>query len=100
MWYWKPEQPPPTTATRSATGTGLCICIISFTLVLATGVKLIMVPFASASGPEPPAILHPDYNRTAFPPHKQGFLPSNSAPHTFDKPITITYNTMQPCATK
>jgi len=23
MWYWNPEQPPPTTATRSATGTGV-----------------------------------------------------------------------------
>src|SRR5712692_6366567 len=59
MWYWKPEQPPPTTATRSATGTGLCICMISFTLVLATGVKLIIIPFASARGPRPPAIYTP-----------------------------------------
>jgi hypothetical protein len=30
--------------------------MISFTFVLATGVKLIMIPFASASGPKPPAI--------------------------------------------
>jgi len=37
-------------------GTGLCICMISFTLVLATGVKLIIIPFASARGPRPPAI--------------------------------------------
>src|SRR5437667_11724551 len=42
MWYWKPEQPPPTTATRKATGTGLCMLMISLTLVLATGVKLII----------------------------------------------------------
>src|SRR5437588_10356839 len=42
MWYWKPEQPPPTTATRRATGTGLCMLMISLTLVLATGVKLII----------------------------------------------------------
>src|SRR6267378_1234698 len=42
MWYWKPEQPPPTTATRSATGTGLCMLMISLTLVLATDVKLII----------------------------------------------------------
>src|ERR1700730_1280895 len=77
MWYWKPEQPPPTTATRSATGTGLCICMISFTLVLATGVKLIIIPFASASGPKPPAILHAYYSRTLFRPHKGRFLSSN-----------------------
>src|SRR5437667_9211133 len=44
MWYWKPEQPPPTTATRKATGTGLCMLIISLTLVLATGVRLIINP--------------------------------------------------------
>src|SRR3989442_8196617 len=50
MWYWKPEQPPPTTATRSATGTGLCMLMISLTLVLATGVKLIINPLASARG--------------------------------------------------
>jgi isocitrate dehydrogenase (NAD+) len=50
--------------------------MISFTLVLATGVKLIMVPFASASGPKPPATLHAYYNRTAFPPHKARYLPA------------------------
>src|ERR1700740_1345125 len=37
MWYWKPEQPPPTTATRRAVGTGLCIFMISLTLLAATG---------------------------------------------------------------
>src|SRR6267378_8651688 len=77
MWYWKPEQPPPTTATRSATGTGLCICMISFTLVLATGVKLIIIPFASARGTRPPANLHAYYNRTRFQPHNERFFPSN-----------------------
>src|SRR6266568_3772890 len=29
MWYWKPEQPPPTTATRRAVGTGLCMFMSS-----------------------------------------------------------------------
>src|SRR5260221_9363182 len=48
MWYWNPEQPPPTTATRSATGTGFCIPMISLTLVFAVGVRLIMI-----SGPPP-----------------------------------------------
>src|SRR4029077_2195349 len=47
MWYWKPEQPPPTTATRSATGTGLCMFMFSLTLVLATGVRLIIFFLAS-----------------------------------------------------
>src|SRR6202030_3672622 len=42
MWYWNPEQPPPTTATRSAVGTGVCIPMISLTLVLAVGVRLII----------------------------------------------------------
>src|ERR1700730_11736250 len=100
MWYWKPEQPPPTTATRSATGTGLCICMISFTLVLATGVKLIIIPFASASGPKPPAILHAYYSRTLFRPHKGGsFRAPRHLPH-FDNEMTFEYNTMQPCDTK
>src|SRR5580765_2027881 len=42
MWYWKPEQPPPTTATRNAVGAGLCCAIISRTLVDATGVTEII----------------------------------------------------------
>src|SRR5713101_7525034 len=44
--------------------------MISFTLVLATGVKLIIIPFASARGPRPPAILLTYYNRTRFHAHK------------------------------
>src|SRR5882762_994434 len=62
MWYWNPEQPPPTTATRSATGTGFCIPMISLTLVFAVGVRLIMI-----SGPPPRQLpresLPLDYNR-------------------------------------
>src|ERR1700688_180952 len=53
MWYWNPEQPPPTTATRSATGEGFCIVMISLTLVLATGVRLIIIPLASGRGLRP-----------------------------------------------
>src|SRR5260370_11680036 len=51
--------------------------MISFTLVLATGVKLIIIPFASARGPRPPANLHAYYNRTRFQPHNGRFFPSN-----------------------
>jgi hypothetical protein len=43
MWYWKPEHPPPTTATRNAVGTGVCMLMISFTLLVATGVNVIIV---------------------------------------------------------
>jgi isocitrate dehydrogenase (NAD+) len=53
--------------------------MISFTLVLATGVKLIMIPIASARGPRPPAILHAYYNRTLFQPRKGRFFSSNPA---------------------
>jgi hypothetical protein len=74
--------------------------MISFTLVLATGVKLIMIPFASAGGPWPPAIVLGHYNRTLFPPHRAPFVSSNSAPRAFDKDTAIAYNTMQPCDTK
>jgi len=69
--------------------------MISFTLVLATGVKLIMIPFASASDPKPPAMLRLYYNRTPFSPHKEGFVSSNPAAAPFDKDIAFTYNTMQ-----
>src|SRR5713101_7139514 len=51
--------------------------MISFTLVLATGVKLIIIAFASARGPRPPAILHAYYNRTRFQLHNGRFFPSN-----------------------
>jgi len=55
MWYWKPEQPPTTTATRSATGTGLCIRMISLTLVSQRAFKLIIKPLASAQRAHPPS---------------------------------------------
>src|SRR5258708_24304377 len=55
MWYWKPEQPPPTTATRRATGTGVCMDMISFTFTAAVGVRLIISFMASTRG-----ILHED----------------------------------------
>src|SRR5207245_10775391 len=64
MWYWKPEQPPPTTATRSAAGTGLCIFMISFTLLLATGVKLIINPLGLRSRAYPRSYQHLHYTRT------------------------------------
>src|SRR6202035_2107120 len=50
MWYWKPEQPPPTTATRKATGTGVCMDMISFTFTAAVGVRLIISFKASTRG--------------------------------------------------
>src|ERR1700747_1003374 len=50
MWYWKPEHPPPTTATRRAVETGLCIFMISLTLLAATGVRLIIMLWASTRG--------------------------------------------------
>src|SRR5260221_9131158 len=55
MWYWKPEQPPPTTATRRATGTGVCMDMISFTFTAAVGVRLIISFKSSTRG-----ILHED----------------------------------------
>src|SRR3984893_9837658 len=58
MWYWKPEQPPPTTATRRATGEGFCIVMISLTLVLATGVRLIIIPLASGRVPGPRPLIY------------------------------------------
>src|SRR6202011_5166771 len=58
MWYWKPEQPPPTTATRRATGEGFCIVMISLTLVLATGVRLIIIPLASGRRLRPRSLIH------------------------------------------
>src|SRR2546429_6218071 len=64
MWYWKPEQPPPTTATRRATGTGLCILMISLTLVLATGVKLIINSLGLRSRAYPQSYQHVHYTRT------------------------------------
>src|SRR5256714_14215940 len=90
MWYWKPEQPPPTTATRSAVGTGLCICMISFTLVLATGVKLIIIPFASAREASPRANPPSYYNKSLKASHITGFpspfVLSNVAVRTFRQP--------------
>jgi len=74
--------------------------MISFTLVLATGVKLIMIPFASASGPKPPAMLRAYYIRTSIQPHKGPFFPSNLVLLAFDKNMPFAYNTMQPCDTK
>src|SRR5271167_1948574 len=64
MWYWKPEQPPPTTATRNATGTGVCMLMISFTLLAATGVKLIIIRLASASRSIRDASLPEQYSKT------------------------------------
>src|SRR6266571_3055582 len=64
MWYWKPEQPPPTTATRSAVGTGLCMLMISLTLVLATGVKLIINPLGLRSQAHPRSYQQLHYTRT------------------------------------
>src|SRR5260370_37134200 len=64
MWYWKPEQPPPTTATRRAAGTGLCMLMISFTLVLATGVKLIINSLGLRSRAYPRSYQHLHYSRT------------------------------------
>src|ERR1700724_1986750 len=58
MWYWNPEQPPPTTATRRAAGKGFCIVMISLTLVLATGVRLIIIPLASGRGLRPRTLIH------------------------------------------
>src|ERR1700722_8976627 len=63
MWYWKPEQPPPTTATRSATGTGFCMPMISLTLVLAVGVRLIISSFGLRSQASPRCILPVKYSK-------------------------------------
>src|SRR6267142_2218763 len=63
MWYWKPEQPPPTTATRSATGTGVCMFMISLTLVLATGVKLIIASFGLRSQAHLRCSRHRQYSK-------------------------------------
>src|SRR5882757_149019 len=81
MWYWKPEQPPPTTATRSATGTGLCMLMISLTLVLATGVKLIINPLGLRSRARPRSYLPLQYNRTRKRRCKPLFLSRNATYH-------------------
>jgi hypothetical protein len=70
--------------------------MISFTLVLATGVKLIMIPFASASGPSRqlsyvPIITEPYFRRT-----KHRSFPATQFRRAFDKDKAIAYNTMQP----
>src|SRR5580700_2233065 len=63
MWYWKPEQPPPTTATRNATGTGFCMPMISLTLVLAVGVRLIIRSFGLRSQASPRCIFPLKYSK-------------------------------------
>jgi hypothetical protein len=74
--------------------------MISFTLVLATGVKLIMIPFASARGPKAASkltrliIAESYFSRTGVVPCKQLGLPA------FDKPLRFAYNTMHPCDIK
>jgi hypothetical protein len=70
--------------------------MISFTLVLATGVKLIMIPFASASGPSRqlsylPIISEPYSSRT-----KLRSFPATPLRAYFDKEKAIAYNQMQP----
>src|SRR5260370_26833065 len=74
MWYWKPEQPPPTTATRNATGTGLCMLMISLTLVLATGVKLIINSLGLRSRAHPRNYQQLYYTRTFERPRNPAFL--------------------------
>src|SRR5260370_36674362 len=74
MWYWKPAQPPPTTATRNATGTGLCMLMISFTLVLATGVKLIIISLGLRSRANPRSYQHSQYTRILRVPRNPVFL--------------------------
>jgi isocitrate dehydrogenase (NAD+) len=66
--------------------------MISFTLVLATGVKLIMIPFASASGPSrqqsyAPIIAEPYFRRT-----KHCSFPATRLRRTFDNHKAIAYN--------
>src|ERR1700687_82943 len=96
MWYWKPEQPPPTTATRSATGTGLCMLMISLTLVLATGVKLIINSLGLRSRGVPANLsivtLYQNFHTPA-----QSHVPVMKrlvSPH-FDKHGCFAYNKMQ-----
>src|ERR1700692_3271132 len=71
MWYWNPEQPPPTTATRRATGEGVCIVMISLTLVLATGVRLIIIPLASGRWLRPRSLIY--YSKPFDPLHGAAF---------------------------
>src|SRR2546421_12003878 len=95
MWYWKPEQPPPTTATRSATGTGLCMFMISFTLLLATGVKLIINPLGLRSRAYPRSYQHLHYTRTLN--RQRNAVPAlkRLASLRFDKHNRFAYNWMQ-----
>src|SRR5215472_10604099 len=65
MWYWKPEQPPPTTATRKAAGTGDCIAMISLTLLAATDVRLIIIPRPPLADSTDEDFLPTQYNITA-----------------------------------
>src|SRR5207302_2308021 len=87
--YWKPEQPPPTTATRKAVGIGLCIFMISFTLELALGVKLSIIPLASAPRVVPrrsTQLLY--YSKTSGPPHRS----SSGSKHRFSSAFSTSAN--------
>ena len=74
--------------------------MISLTFVLATGVKLIMIPFASARKPKPRANPHLYYNKTFDALHMTGFpglfVLGNLAVGFFDNNKPLAYNTMQP----
>src|SRR5213594_3471477 len=74
MWYWKPEQPPPTTATRRAVGTGLCMFMISLTLELATGVRWIINSLGLRSQALLRSYLLSQYNKN-FPQLHSAYVP-------------------------
>src|SRR6266478_3182843 len=96
MWYWKPEQPPPTTATRRATGTGLCMLMISLTLVLATDVKLIInsswPPLAGKPAKQSTITVYQNFSTAV-----QSCVPAQKQPPSphFDKNPCFAYNEMQ-----
>src|SRR5260370_4188991 len=96
MWYWKPEQPPPTTATRRATGTGLCMLMISLTLVIATAVKSIIISLGLRSRAYPRSYQHLHYTRTFIRLRNPTFLSLNAWYHristSMDASLTIRCN--------
>src|SRR5271154_7470337 len=99
MWYWNPEQPPPTTATRNATGTGFCMPMISLTLVLAVGVRLIISSFGLRSQSNPRCIFPVQYSKPCLQLHMarspEFLLWKPTVEASFDNPITFAYNKMR-----
>src|SRR5277367_2787152 len=94
IWYWKPEQPPPTTATRNATGTGVCMLMISLTFVLATGVKLIIILRPPLAAVRRDANYSNSIAKDDSSCSLTGYQEATAAGRSFDKLRRLAYNKM------